>query len=747
MDAETAELLDQINGNKIGPQQIRCDSGYCKKYDIELNPTGSDFYFEPTILRISDGPPLPSHFLIRAPAAVGKSALARHLIDKLDKTNKLVFLVPLRKQKIGTNFFKGLLGSIFPDYSLKEVTRLIAEGRVIFLFDGYDEMSMTEEAVMAHREFFIGEMSSLFTEYQVYKSGKASVMFFYRNLVEAYGFFEILEPQGRRLSIEYFTLDEMAKYLDGYVTHTLTREGRPVPGNMAEIARGQMGQFRAYFDVDPENMRAFFGHAIVLNAFGDYIAEQWIDTKNDHKLIIKLEKEVRRGASAIPTEILEEVINAIAQRESHKFGEKGKRVVESGGRTATDEQASALYSPMTQYRILADACALMDEEGILISDLQVVAEDHAVASLRRMAAVLGIAERDVEGIKASFVAEVIEQVKQHPFLSERGNKILFKNKVYRDFLLADRVAATPEAEPSAYGGLSQFATCSIFFVIFLLSKLKQDLTKLNGGMLFLVCSLISANTDEVTDLPLKIVWRSGKWTFEPTFSKLKIEPFFSANPELLLSVETNGVLQNLAIDGAIGGKVSIAINQAQNAAVPLRLFNVDLTAEEITVVAGRVQFDHSAITATRLRLPKDRVIEATIKDESLLLTCTEIDAQDHVRRVLEAYCNPAEIPGATINLKAEIKKVLGLFRKHGRPEFATYYKRFHNYGTSKGKDSQMPKFLESIGIVYKKEEWWVLNVPKTKEYGIHYISFNQINCDEAGLEKLKIAYKNFLQKK
>ena len=742
---EIKRLVEKIDSNTLEPRSLQYDAAYCNTYSIEFNPAETDFYFEPTITLLTEPPGHPTYCLVRAPAAVGKSALARRLISRIDKTNKLTFLVPLRKQKIGTNFFKGLLSSIFPEYSLKDVTKLIAEGRVIFFFDGYDEMSMTEESVAANREFFIGEMNSLFSESKAYDSGKAVVMFFYRNLVEAYGFFETLDPHARRLSIEYFSLDEMAGYLEGYVRHVLTAKGRPVPVNLPAIAQGQMGQFRAYFDVDTENMRAFFGHAIVLNAFGDYIAEEWIDTKNDFKLILKLEKEESKPVSSIPTEILQRVIDVIAKREAVKFSEKGKGAIAPSGRSATDKQAAELYSPSVQYKILSDVCALMSEDGLPLSDLQYIAEEHADASLKGVATAIGLSDKEVEKLRPGFISEIIEQVKHHPFLSERGTKITFKNKIYRDYLLADRVAATPSAPPLEYGGLAQFSTCSIFFVIFLFAKLRQDATLLSGGMLFLVCSLISTNTDENTDLPLNIRWikHESQWLFEPAISKLKITPFFSTRPEMLLSVEPNGVLQNITIDGAVGGKVSIEINQSQNASVPLRLFNVDLTAEEVTVSAARVQFDHAVISTTKLILPKDRVYEATVKDESLLLTCSEIEAQDQVRRAMEAYSNPAEMPGSEINLKVEIKKVLGLFRKHGRPEFATHYKRFHNYATSKGKDLQVPDFLESIGIVAKKGDWWILNVPKTKEYGIHYISFNQINCDEAGLEKLKIAYKKF----
>ena len=130
-----SDLLDFFTVPE-SPSVLPPDLGAAGARSIELTPKAPSFFFPPALETESGSLDPVSFWMISAPAAVGKSTVARALAADLVSRRIQVVYIPLRGATIGDNFFGGLLAAVFPKQSKQKVIESLASGETVLIFDG-----------------------------------------------------------------------------------------------------------------------------------------------------------------------------------------------------------------------------------------------------------------------------------------------------------------------------------------------------------------------------------------------------------------------------------------------------------------------------------------------------------------------------------------------------------------------------------------------------------------------------------
>lgn len=250
------------------------DTSVVQKRKISINQDSIPFYVEPDFLEEEvDESQSQYCALISAPAAVGKTTFAKYLLSKLSGNDRQVLYIPLKDEKIGDNYFIGLLGKIYPDSNKNEILELIVSGKIILLFDGYDEVSMTNSQI-EHNKLFIGEIVSELSSLK-YPIKGVVIFFLFRSMFYEFGIFESIIQFSRKVQLEFFCQEKRKDFLVKYLAHAYKKN------NTKNIVSDLLDAFSERLKVANTEAESFFGHAIVLEAFGDYIF-----TQEEHNLQI-----------------------------------------------------------------------------------------------------------------------------------------------------------------------------------------------------------------------------------------------------------------------------------------------------------------------------------------------------------------------------------------------------------------------------------------------------------------------------
>lgn len=174
-DITVTSLVASLTRSDRGVSRPAINSSYCAEHAIRHDAVPLPFYVEPHLSY--EALPSPSNseetvqddkfcFLISAPAAVGKSTLAQHIHHALRDSGSTVLYIPLQNAKIGHDFFAGRLSGIFPNATRHEIFQAVFSGRVVLLFDGYDEVSMSNDQILMNKLF----ISEIVAEYKKYRA-------------------------------------------------------------------------------------------------------------------------------------------------------------------------------------------------------------------------------------------------------------------------------------------------------------------------------------------------------------------------------------------------------------------------------------------------------------------------------------------------------------------------------------------------------------------------------------------------
>lgn len=344
--------------------------------------------------------------LVSAPAAVGKSSIARELGLR---TGSMVW--DLSHFSLGSSFFSGTLVDAFGIKGLDAVRRGLVEGALTLILDAADEALVRAGA--SNFEAALGNLVSLISGTE--SSGPSAVILGRPDTIDET--YSILDGRGVRaqvLRVAFFSEDQARSF----VRAKAQRDDR------AGIAENELDQFLTdFFSVvgtavgagDWDSSESFLGYAPVLDALGAFYREQ----ENPLKRL----SEIRHGASSAHVwDLLLEVIESILDRESEKFGGAF-----GGGDPRKEAFGRAAYSRAAQLTLLLSE----EPDAIEISPPD-------------------FPEAEDSWVFEELTPQVRAWYQEHPFLrgpDDEPNPLLrFASAAFRDYAIAASFVAIEDSD-------------------------------------------------------------------------------------------------------------------------------------------------------------------------------------------------------------------------------------------------------------------------------------------------------------
>lgn len=729
-----SDIVRELQSGQRPAGGLSLEPNYCKRHGLESESKLLPFYVEPHITEFAA--PLGSSwpvYLISAPAAVGKSTLARRIQYLLRDSGKIVVYIPLQKATIGEHFFSGLLSGLFPNSSRKEILSSLFSGSLILIFDGYDEVSMTSNQIELNK-IFTTEIAESINEYQQFNKSVAQpcILFLFRSVFFETGIFEPLLQCARQVKVEFFDNQQQNEYLNSYLTSQQNHNQ-----SFEHLIKSLLSAFEHKLSAASAEASAFFGHAIVLSAFGDYVLDQ--AELNTFKFSQELsEKELDEKASV---EILKKIITTILKREVTKFPDGIRRKL-------SDDN---IYSEVLQESLLSNLAYEL-ASGTEISHLEGIYQEVIDNTLTHNSAYAKLSPEQQEQVRQEYSEELKKKFDHHPFidLNSQG-KLAFRNPIYFEYYLAKYIADHHLVEPATVffsnNRSSQYS--ALFFLSFLPGR---DL-KSHASMIYYIAHLLSMSSGS-EDYQFKLLWdeTNKRWVGQFESEDVRMEEFYISDSVLVVSVPDNGVLQNFEIAAyhnentdilSPGSAVTfVGTNKHRDSSITLR--NGLIASELLEIDAPRISIDALSIHCDELML-SDSVHK--LEGVSTLHLCAKHNPQVKSHRwagLLRNACAPSK--DEITDFRQKLGNILLWFRKHGRPDYGVYKKRFNTVAMSKGASQDyvsLVDFLYNRGVLTDRQALVILNQEILQAYGIYYRQQNALEFKGDKPKELLTAWKNF----
>jgi len=685
-----------------------------KRWEVRPVPQKPVFYVPPHLecVRQPTDAPIFCH-LISAPAAVGKTTLANYLQGSLVKSARAVLYVPLQKAKIGDRYLAGLLSEAFPTVSKEQLFDSLFAGQIVILFDGYDEVSLTTWQIEMNKKF-IHEIVEDFAAHAAKGLPAAPcLVFLFRSVFSETGIFDELAPYASHYRVEFFDRHQRRDYLRLYLESKGDGHQALVPHIDTVLAAFENRAEAATTQAD-----AFFGHAIVLSAFGDFLMAQ--GEGNVYRLVRSLGAEGVSEAESVS--ILRGVIDTILEREVAKFP------------VLPSLQPLNPFPPFEkdlQELILRELAAKPATECGL-DEFRSVIDQIGRQNLEASPQYAALAHEAQQVVAQDYLENLRGKVELHPFIDVRQKQLVFKNPIYQEYYLARYAASRPDLPLSSVitGGAPSY-----FLALFLLALVKdRDLTPYREGTFYVLQLLSAACNGDEYQIHIDYDTATGDWSAKVESANLRAAPFRVGRDHLFtLELPPNAVFQNFSVDGEKGGMVSVRGPAGYERAEPVLLSHGVITGEEVELDASAIKFDTVTLNTIALSLT-DRVVELYGLD-ALTLTAERAPqlrasayAQSRWSKSLTAV---REGTSTIAEFQSKLKKILLWFRKHGRAEYGVYRPRFHTCATNKGRDadaSRITEFLFKQGIL-TDGTLIILNQHKLAQYGVYYVKQNELKFE------------------
>lgn len=259
---DVKSLVSQLAAAKVALPAV--ESEYCNAHSIHYDPKRLDFYVEPALDAPNSLSPI---LLISAPAAVGKTTLAHHIHAQLSASGQGALYIPLQDASIGHDFFSGRLAGVFSHLSKRQILDSVFKGEIILLFDGYDEVTMRSDQIYRNKKF-IAEIKSELDDFERRnEKARPCIVFLFRSVFSDFGVFDEVKQVASEISVQFFDANRRKQFLTEY----LDSKSKPSNGH---LSRDFLDGFEISLGGAKDDASVFFGHAIVLSAFGDYLHEQ-----------------------------------------------------------------------------------------------------------------------------------------------------------------------------------------------------------------------------------------------------------------------------------------------------------------------------------------------------------------------------------------------------------------------------------------------------------------------------------------
>ena len=541
------------------------------------------------------------------------------------------------------------------------------------------------------------------------------LVFLYRSVFSETGIFDELEPYAANYRVEFFDPTQRRDYLRRYLESKGDKGKQLVP---------MVGQFLDGFENRAEAANpqadAFFGHAIVLSAFGDFLMAQ--EEANVYRLAQNLEAEGVSEAASVS--ILCGVIDTIINREVAKFP------------VLPSPQPLGHFEPFDrrlQEQILGEL-ATASAGGLPLDEVRAVVDRLGREKLKPCLAYAALSEGTQQQVAQDYIENLCRKVELHPFVDVQQKRIPFKNPIYQEYYLARYVAERPGL-PFEQVNKSDEAP-SYFLALFLLAQVKdRDLTAYPDATFYVLRLLSAACNGDEYQIHIDYDSDSGLWRASVESDNLRVHPFIIGRDQILsLEIPANAVFQNFSVDGGDEGLVYVRGPEGYRTDEPVMLSNGSITGEEVELDTTAVTFESVTLNVAKLSLA-DRVSQLNGLDTVTLdwkgVPC--LHASDYARnRWGRALTTPEDI-GDPQAFQVKLKRILLWFRKHGKADYAVYRVRFYTCATNKQRDKvavRIVEFLFSTGLL-RDGSLIVLNQDKLAEYGVYYVKQNELRFGPA----------------
>ena len=717
---DVKSLISQLAAAKVALPAV--ESEYCKTHSIHYEPNKPAFYVEPEL----DAPDLLSPILlISAPAAVGKTTLAHHIHAQLSTAGQGALYIPLQDASIGHDFFSGRLAGVFPNLSKRQILDSVFKGEIILLFDGYDEVTMRSDQIDRNKKFIAEIKSELDAFERRNEKAQPCIVFLFRSVFSDFGVFDEVKQIASEISVQFFDADRRKQFLAEY----LDSKGKSSNGH---LSRNFLEVFENSLESAKDDESVFFGHAIVLSAFGDYLHGQ--DGANAAKLVSDLKNsEVMED---VAVKLLTNIIKLILRREESKFPTH----------EYSEHMPSFLpYSSQAQETLLFGVAAdeflrrakrnpdrLTQAINVLVDVLEAHSEYAALDDTLK------------EQLSRNYRNEIERRITHHPFIDAPSlktgsgkflDKVKFRNPVYREYYFAQVVLRDAKGDWALDGARNDY---SHYLALFFLGLVKDRDISDYEGFLFSLISLF-ATSSSGNDFYFKLQWKSDHNRWEGTIdtSHLQVKPFFLSSPLLTISIPLHGILQDAIFIGGNDCIVEVSGPGPGAADASIELADCTFAASEVLFSSYATKFSNCEISCETLNFA-DQVglLEGvdTLAIRGLHGEVTKVQLSDYVRSrwgtAINAAKNVGGLKGKEL-FRRKLQKILLRFRKHHRSEFGCYDKKFRTRILADSGDAEVGKLSEFLfeqdflkrsvpGLV-------VMDQSKFSKYDINYAKQNEIS--------------------
>ncbi|MEZ0191217.1 hypothetical protein AB9X41_18545 [Ralstonia solanacearum] len=717
MDVKT--LVSELAAARLPLPAV--EDGYCKAHSIHHAPKVLDFYVEPALDAPNSLSPI---LLISAPAAVGKTTLAHHIHAQLTAFGQGALYIPLQEASIGHDFFAGRLAGVFPHLSKRQILDSVFKGEIVLLFDGYDEVTMRSDQIDRNKKFIAEIMSELNDFERRHGKARPCIAFLFRSVFADFGVFDEIKQVATDVSVLFFDAARRKQFLSEYLDSKYK-------SSKGHLSAGFLDGFENSLESAKDDASAFFGHAIVLSAFGDYLHEQ--DEVNAIKLVSNLKNS--ETIEAVAVDLLTNIIKLILEREEGKF--------------PTHEYIHHMpnfvpYSSHAQEKLLLGVAAdeflrragrTPDRVAHAINDLVSKLEAHAGYAV--------LDDTIKEQLRRDYRYELERRITHHPFIdvpsSKAGDgtlleKVEFRNPVYREYYFAQVVLRDAKEAWALDAARNDY---SHYLALFFLGRVNDRDISEYEGFLFSLISLF-ATSSSGNDFYFKLQWMpdAGRWEGTIDTSYLQVKPFFLSSPLLTISIPLHGILQDAIFIGGKDCVLEVAGPGPGTADVQIELADCTFAAPEVIFSAYATKFASCEISCETLSFDNQvGFLEGvdTLAIRGLNGKDAQLKHSEYVRNRWEAALNAAKNVGGMKGralFQRKLQKILLRFRKHHRAEFGCYEKKFRTRILADSNDGEVEKlaeFLFAHGFLTKNTPGLiVMNQEKFSGYDINYAKQNQI---------------------
>ncbi|MFY4022900.1 hypothetical protein [Achromobacter xylosoxidans] len=737
MDIKT--LIEQLAAASKALPSV--DSNYCATHSIHYVPEKPNFYVEPALDAPRELSPI---LLISAPAAVGKTTLAHHIHTELVAKGQGALYIPLQEASIGHDFFAGRLAGVFPNLTKRQILESVFRGEIVLLFDGYDEVTMRSDQIDRNKEF-IAEIKSELDEFErAHGQAKPCIVFLFRSVFADFGVFDGIKQIAADINVRFFDAERRKQFLKQYLDSKAGDKAK----TKGHLSREFLDGFETSLESAKDDSSAFFGHAIVLSAFGDYLHEQ--DESNAARLASNLSES--ETVETVAVELLTRIIERILTREESKFPLQ---------EYAAHMPTYAPYSSAAQQELLL---AVAEDEFLRNRGEE---SNHTVTAITRLVdrfkahpeySALNVEIR--EALSLSYRNELEKRISHHPFIdvpkAARANspvlldKIEFRNPVYREYYFSQVIISKPSGAWELDATRNYY---SHYLALFFLGLVEgRDITPYQP-FLFSLISLF-ATSSSGNDFQFQLVWNVDSLRWEGTIDTLhlQVRPFFISDSLLTIKIPLHGILQDGVFSGSGDCMIDIAgPGPGSSFAGKITLTTCRFIAPTIYISAASVKFVECYFSSESLHFVE--TVESLEGLDTLTIRAyqgkpTELELANYVKsrwgEAIEAATKTGGITGMTL-FQQKLQKILLRFRKHQRAEYGCHDKKFHTQILADNNDvavASLSKFLFDRDFLANGVPGLItMDQDKFSAYDIHYQKQNAISF---GL-KSKDLYQEFLQ--